>query len=87
MSRIKRSMAVRPAAIHADKVAHARHPESNDSRWAYKGDIYPEWAGPWGYKVVRVTNSTDYRPGFLLTTDQVDALIYEGWTVSVLSRV
>lgn len=87
MSSIKRSMSVRPTAIAHDKVEHARHPESTDSRWVYKGVIYPEWAGPWGYVVTRVTNDTDYRPGFLLTKDQVDALIYEGWTVSVLSRV
>jgi hypothetical protein len=88
MSTIKRSMSVRPSPIDVDGVAIPRHPNRNDMRW--EGPDWScsrKWTGPWGYIVARVTNSTEYRPGWLLTKAKVDALINDGWTVAVLSRV
>jgi hypothetical protein len=49
------------------------------------GGFEHQWLGEWGYRITRVTNSVDYRPGFALSKAQVRALIDDGWTVSVLS--
>lgn len=80
---VKRSMSIKSAPIYQDGVDFPQRPPSDDLRWMSSG-----WCGPWGYKVTRVTNSTEIRPGFLLTKDTVDELINDhGWTVSVLSKV
>lgn len=88
MSTIKRSMAVRPAPIGDDVCLICKAPADNDGRWKQPVQYGPyKWTGPWGYVITRVTNSTDYRPGWLLNKTQVDDLIVQGWTVSVRSRV
>ena len=77
---IKRSMTVRPSPIVVE-MARIRlpHPSEYD-------DAEYDWRGEWGYRITRVTNSTDYRPGFLLTRGDVDSLIADSWTVTVLSK-
>ncbi len=82
--RTKRSMSVRPAPIVVIG-NFVRHPENGERKLDRNGDWEP-WTGQWGYRITRVTNSVDYRPGFLLTKPRVQSLIDEGWTVSVLSK-
>jgi hypothetical protein len=89
MGKVKRSMAVRPSPIVVQPNGFARLP-TNSERYDYdhRGNKrYKEWTGEWGYLISRVTNSTEYRPGFVLTRDQVNKLINDDWTVSVLSKV
>ena len=86
MASIKRSMSVRPSPIDTDG-NRPRYPTHHDTRWGDWDGGYRPWEGPWGYVITRVTNSTDYKPGWHLTKAKVDALIADEWTVSVLSKV
>lgn len=81
---VKRSMSVRPSPIHDDETERPRYPDYGDARWVTYGY---DWSGPWGYVITRVTNSTEYRPGWRMTRDQVNELIRDEWTVSILSKV
>lgn len=96
MTTIKRSMAVFPCPIVAENAHHHRAPRDDDAGWTRvyydyndptRGHYNTKWNGTWGYKIKRVTNSTDYKPGWHLSKEVVDRLISEGWTVSVLSKV
>jgi len=89
----KRSMAVRPHPVVLVNAAHARFPSSTErgAVWDEKFKSFmwprgePEWRGAWGYRITRVTNSVEFRPGMALSKVQVQKLIDDGWTVSVLS--
>ena len=82
--KIKRSMAVHPHPIVYEDSGRARYPTAEE-RGVREWGEEPPWHGAWGYRITRVTNSTEYRPGLPLTKADVDHLIEEGWTVSVLS--
>lgn len=41
----------------------------------------------WGYRVLRVTNSTDIAPMKVLTKTEINALIENGWTVSIQAKM
>jgi hypothetical protein len=82
--KIKRSMAVRPSPIVMDGT-RVRFPTDEERPVDHYG-IRAEWHGFWGYRITRVTNSVDYRPGLALTKMDVQKLIADGWTVSVLSK-
>ena len=90
---IKRSLFARPSPIVVEG-SKVRLPREHE--WKYEeitdysgrkmqGNLKP-WDGEWGYRVLRVTNSTAIRPGYCLTKNQVDNLIEEGWTVTVRSK-
>lgn len=86
---IKRSMAVHPAPVERNAMGEMDFPAQYDRRWAdneYRNTYARNWKGEWGYRVTRVTNSTAYRPGTLLTKDEIEQLIAEDWTVSIMSK-
>lgn len=86
---IKRSMAVHPAPVERAWDGSLAFPESYDRRWAdneYRATFARNWKNEWGYRVTRCTNSLAYRPGTLLTKEEIEGLILEGWTVSVMSK-
>jgi hypothetical protein len=76
-------MSVHPAPIIID---------GSKIRFPTEKERYPdgvrtyEWTGFWGYRISRVTNSVEYRPGLALSKSEVEELINAGWTVSVLSK-
>jgi hypothetical protein len=76
---IKKSMAVRPSPIVMDG-EKVRFPTRDETIHTM------EWHGFWGYRITRVTNSVEYRPGLALTKKQVEELINSDWTVTVLSK-
>lgn len=79
-------MSVHPSPI--DNEQTPRRPSDSDTRWQEdRYTLRSKWTGPWGYIVTRVTNSTEFRPGFHLSKATVDSLIEAGWTVTVLSKV
>ena len=86
MASIKRSMAVHPAPIVMEG-GRPRHPHLHERKIDHKHEEgFAPWTGLWGYRISRVTNSVVYRPGFLLMAKDVEKLIEDGWTVSVLSK-
>jgi hypothetical protein len=87
LMKAKQSMSVHPAPIVVEN-GRLRHPKDGERRYAngFASDLWEPWPGEWGYRITRVTNSVDYRPGFLLNKPQVQSLIDQGWTVTVLSK-
>lgn len=78
---IKRSMAVNPAPIIVLEDGSARHPTSREHEARRRNGL---WKDEWGYYITRVTNSVDYSPGLVLTKAQIQKLIDDNWTVTVL---
>lgn len=77
----KKSMSLIPYPI-VEHNGYVRFPRRQmpDPEW----DLGQEWRGAWGYKVKRVTNDVEHRPGLAMTKPQLQALINAGWTVTVL---
>lgn len=81
--KIKRSMAVHPAPVVVEE-GKARRALNTEYRGTNYGEKTMEWHGVWGFEITRVTNSVDYMPGAYLTKEQVQALIGDDWTISVI---
>ena len=81
-------MSVHPSPIIVEG-GRARLPDHKERKLIELGpNMFEEaaWDGEWGYRITRVTNSVDYRPGFYLTRNDIEGLIGVGWTVTVLSK-
>jgi hypothetical protein len=87
-TKIKRSMSVYPHPIVEKSDGSSRFPTFEENPFVYDqetGLSKQQWQGQWGYKIKRVTNSVDYRPGLPLSKTQVKKLIEDDWTISVLT--
>lgn len=85
---VKKSMSVRPSPI-INENGPVRIPSYDHPKYTRVENSWerPKWTGSWGYVIARVTNSTEYNPGWALSKAAVDRLIADGWTVSILSKV
>lgn len=84
-NKVKRSMAVHVAAVVTEG-SNTRFAVADDYQVNENGHRVYGWHGPMGYRVSRVTNSVSFAPGDALTKDEVEKLINEDWTISVLAN-
>jgi hypothetical protein len=82
MMAIKRSMVVHQSPVIVFK-GHARRAGDHEYDECGFNNLREGEDGQWGYRITRVTNSTEYRPGSFLTKDQVNKLIHDDWTVAI----